>query len=64
MSQQNMHFTNWKNMNNIRQPFQSNVNVKPELVLIHPKNNVVHFTKDNSFFNKILGYNHIKTTHK
>lgn len=30
------------------------------LIIIKPKYHVIHFIKNNSFFNKIIGYNNIK----
>jgi hypothetical protein len=32
-------------------------NIMSNLVIIKPKYHIVHFIKENSFFNKIIGYN-------
>jgi len=32
-------------------------NIMTKLVIIKPKYHIVHFIKQNSFFNKIIGYN-------
>ena len=32
------------------------------LIIIKPKYHVIHFLKNNSFFNKIIGYNNIKVS--
>ena len=38
----------------------SHNNIMSNLIIIKPKYNVVNFIKQNSFFNKIIGYNNIK----
>lgn len=32
----------------------------PKLIIIKPKYHIVHYFKNNTFFNKIIGYNNIK----
>ena len=32
-------------------------NITKNLIIIKPKYNIVHFIKENSYFNKIIGYN-------
>ena len=35
----------------------------PNLIVVKPKYHIIHFIKENSFFNKIIGYNKdIKST--
>lgn len=36
-------------------------NYSPSIVIIKPKYHIVKYIKNNSFFNKIIGYNNIKT---
>jgi len=38
----------------------NNNNIMSKLIIIKPKYNVIHFIKNNSYFNKIVGYNNIK----
>lgn len=35
-------------------------NIMKNLIVIKPKYHVVHFIKQNTYFNKIIGYNDIK----
>jgi len=35
-------------------------NIRSKLIIIKPKYHIVHFIKENNFFNKIIGYNNIK----